>query len=116
MTAGQAASKPVAWWWGTNRPGGPYYAARAHVVAPGGPATGLCGLPVADLWQSRPPVPEHLCPDCCVRAMAVSHPPFPATPPRLAAGQPRPGWFAQPRDTSFAETAVLPTIRESDAP
>jgi hypothetical protein len=52
-----------AWWWGTNRPGGKYYAGRVHVVHPGQRTAGLCGLPVEDVWEVRPPLSEHLCPD-----------------------------------------------------
>lgn len=66
------------WWWGTNRPNGMYYAGRVHVVHPNQRRTGLCGLPVGDVWELRPPMPEHLCPDCCVLAMAASYPPFSA--------------------------------------
>jgi hypothetical protein len=69
------------WWWGTNRRGGMYYAGRVHVVHPGRRATGLCGLPVEDVWELRPPMPQHMCPDCCVLAMAASYPPFSAPTP-----------------------------------
>jgi hypothetical protein len=73
MRAAERAQSPLesAWWWGTNRPGGMYYAGRVHVVHPVQRTAGLCGLPVEDLWEVRPPLPEHLCPDCCVRAMAA---------------------------------------------
>lgn len=65
--------------WGTNRAGGTYYAGRTHVVWPGGPPTGVCGLPVRDVWEHRPPIPKLLCPDCCVIAIARAYPPFPMT-------------------------------------
>lgn len=71
------ASGQMAWWWGTNRPDGTYYAGRVHVVHPEQRACGLCGLPVDDVLELRPPVPDHLCPDCCVLAMTLSYPPFP---------------------------------------
>jgi hypothetical protein len=35
----------AAWWWGTNRAGGTYYAGRVHVVHPDHRSHGLCGLP-----------------------------------------------------------------------
>lgn len=78
---------PAGWWWGTNRPGGTLYAGRTHVVHPAAPTSGLCGLPVDDVWELRPPTPEHLCPDCCVLAMAASYPPFPPIPAPPAAPQ-----------------------------
>lgn len=65
-------------WWGTNREGGLYYAGRVHVVWPGRKPVALCGLPVQDLWELRPSVPELVCPDCCVRAVAALFPVFPA--------------------------------------
>jgi hypothetical protein len=77
----QRPSGPVpatAWWWGTNRAGGVYYAGRAHVVHPNRRTVALCGLPVEDVWELRPPMPNHLCPECCLLAMSVSHPTFPA--------------------------------------
>ena len=70
---------PVVWWWGTNRPGGPYYAGRVHVVDPNQRTRGVCGLPVTDVWELRPPVPLRLCPDCCVYAMAATFPAFAAS-------------------------------------
>ncbi|MGH3625100.1 MAG: hypothetical protein ACRDQ5_25485 [Sciscionella sp.] len=121
MSADETASRPVAWWWGTNQPGGTYYAGRVHVVAPNGPARGLCSLPVEDVWQHRPPAPNELCALCCVRAMAASHPTFPAMPPstQWPAGQhglAENTWFAQtPNDpaeqTPAEQTIVLPDIR-----
>lgn len=93
-----AMSGPLDWWWGTNRVGGTYYAGRAHVVHPEQRMSGLCGLPVDDVWEARPPVPEHLCPDCCLLAMAVSYPPFPTTVPR------------QP----IEQTTVLPAVQVRD--
>lgn len=74
-TTAQLAGPTAGWWWGTNRPGGTFYAGRAHVVHPAHPASGLCGLPVDDVGELRPPTPDHLCPDCCVLAMAASDPP-----------------------------------------
>ena len=89
-TTAQPAGPTAGWWWGTNLPGGTFYAGRAHVVHPAHPMAGLCGLPVDDVWELRPPTPEHLCPDCCVLAMAASYPSFPSSPatppPRRAAG------------------------------
>ena len=43
--AGDTGPIPMRWWWGTNRPGGVYYAGRVHIVAPEDPATGVCDLP-----------------------------------------------------------------------
>jgi hypothetical protein len=119
----ETAARPAGWWWGTNRPGGGYYAGRVHVVHPDQPTTGLCGLPVDDVWQLRPPVPEHLCPDCCVAAMAASYPPFPTVPPPRPSANPdvsaEGGWFAPTLDNRSAaaeQTAVLsPTPDESNA-
>ena len=75
VTANQRASAPVVYW-GTNREGGYHYAGRAHVVWPHGAQTGECGLPVDDVWEQRPPFPTHLCPECCVIAMAKLFPLF----------------------------------------
>lgn len=63
-------------WWGTNRANSTFYAGRTHVVWPGSGRAGLCGLPVDDLWELRPAVPELLCPDCCLLAMAALFPAF----------------------------------------
>lgn len=63
-------------YWGTNREGGYHYAGRVHVVWPSGARMGECGLPVDDVWRQRPPWPTHLCPDCCLIAMAKLFPPF----------------------------------------
>ncbi|WP_462202873.1 FxLD family lanthipeptide [Frankia sp. CcWB3] len=79
-TTARPTGPAAGWWWGTNWPGGTFCAGRAHVVHPAQPASGLCGLPVDDVWERRPPMPEHLCPDCCVLAMATSYPPFPPSP------------------------------------
>jgi hypothetical protein len=73
-----------------------YYAGRVHVVHPVARTAGLCGLPVEDVWEVRPPLPEHLCPDCCVRAMAASYPSFAtaSTRPRAhSAGSGDTEWF-----------------------
>ncbi|WP_435159362.1 hypothetical protein [Amycolatopsis sacchari] len=107
---------PASWWWGTNRPGGTFYAGRAHVVDPARPTAGLCGLPVDDVWERRPPTPEHLCPDCCVLAMAASYPPCPPAPapppPRTATSPDRP----VPAESPAEQTAVIPVIGEDDDP
>ena len=63
-------------WWGTNRPGGPLYAGRMHVVRSNDTKMALCGLPVADVWSRRPATPDHLCPECCLLAMALMFPTF----------------------------------------
>jgi hypothetical protein len=94
-TTAQSAGPAAEWWWGTNRPGGTFYAGRTHVVHPAQSKAGLCGLPVDDVWDRRPPTPEHLCPDCCMLAMVASYPAFPPSPaPRLprsaSAGRPAP--------------------------
>jgi hypothetical protein len=75
MPTNDRALTPVVHW-GTNRKGSLHYAGRVHVVWPTGPQTGECGLPVDDVWEQRPPFPTHLCPDCCVIAMAKLFPPF----------------------------------------
>ncbi|GDY31933.1 hypothetical protein GTS_35660 [Gandjariella thermophila] len=110
-------TSPVGWWWGTNRPGGTFYAGRAHVVQPDQPMAGLCGLPVSDVWELRPPSPERLCPDCCVLAMTASYPPFPPTPapplPRRAAS---PGAPLLVPAVSAEQTAVMPVVGADDAP
>ncbi|MFC5054539.1 hypothetical protein [Saccharothrix xinjiangensis] len=68
-----------------------------------------------DVWELRPPTPEHLCPDCCVLAMAASHPPFPLTPapplPRRATGPDRPVAAESPAE----RTAAMPvTGKDAD--
>ncbi|MCE7011767.1 hypothetical protein LWC34_54485 [Kibdelosporangium philippinense] len=110
-TPARPTGATAGWWWGTNRPGGTYYAGRAHVVHPAQPTAGLCGLPVDDVWELRPPMPEHLCPDCCVLAMAASYPPFPTTPPpplpRRAASHDRP---ALAPEAPAEQTAAMPAV------
>lgn len=64
--------------WGTNRPGGLFYAGRVHAVWPVGPPQAMCGLPVGEVWSHRPPIPELLCPDCCVAAISALFPSSPA--------------------------------------
>ncbi|WP_418155967.1 hypothetical protein [Actinoalloteichus caeruleus] len=63
--------------WGTNRPGGIFYAGRVHAVWPVGPRQAMCGLPVGEVWAHRPAVPARLCPDCCVAATSALFPPSP---------------------------------------
>ncbi|MGX7823557.1 hypothetical protein ACTG9Q_00525 [Actinokineospora sp. 24-640] len=63
--------------WGTNRPGGTFYAGRVHAVWPVGPPLAMCGLPIGEVWLHRPLVPELLCPDCCVATFCAL---FPASP------------------------------------
>lgn len=117
-------SEPAPWWWGTNRPGGVYYAGRVHVVHPDQPRQALCELPVTDVWEVRPPVPETLCPDCCVRAMTVSYPPFAAVPEQAAGGNAQDsGWFSGLAEHSSAspesmteQTVVMPLISPDDDP
>ncbi|MGI8307174.1 hypothetical protein [Saccharopolyspora hattusasensis] len=106
-TTTRSAAQLAGWWWGTNRPGGAYYAGRTHVVHPEHSSTGLCGLPVDDVWEVRPAMPEQLCPECCVLAMAASYPPFPPAP--------APRWPARPARTERAtsadeQTAVMPAL------
>lgn len=114
---GERTARPAGWWWGTNRPGGTHYAGRAHVVWPNGPAHGLCGLPVDDVWELRPPLPEYLCPDCCVLAMAASYPPFPATPAtRPPAGPAGTDWRGPSPEPPAEQTVVLHALREDDDP
>lgn len=76
-----AVGRATGWWWGTKRTTGSRYAGRAHVVHPDQPTTGLCGRPVDYTWVLRPSTPEHLCPDCCVLAMAASYPLLPRLTP-----------------------------------
>ncbi len=114
-TTSPPAGTATGWWWGTNRPGGTFYAGRAHVVHPTQRASGLCGLPVDDVWERRPPTPEHLCPDCCLLAMATSYPPFPPSPapplPHRATGTGRP----RPASETPAElTAPMPALGAED--
>jgi len=65
-------------YWGTNHQGGTadHYAGRVHVVWPENEFYGLCGLPIEEIWEQRPPVPDNLCTLCCVRAMAALFPAF----------------------------------------
>lgn len=113
QTTARPADQSAGWWWGTNRPGGTYYAGRTHVVHPAQPATALCGLPVEDVLELRPPVPAHLCPDCCVLAMTASFPAFAPTPaPRLPTRPAR-----TDRSASAAEqTAVMPAMAMATDP
>ncbi len=116
-TAVQPVGPSAGWWWGTNRPGGTFYAGRAHVVRPAQLAAGLCGLPVDDVWELRPPTPEHLCPDCCVLAMAASYPPFSPTPapplPRRGTSTAR---SAPAAEAPAEQTASIPAIGAGDDP
>lgn len=124
---GETTAPPADWWFGTNRPAGVYYAGRVHVVHPHRPAVALCGLPIDDVWQVRPPEPEHLCPDCCVMAVELSYPPFLIVPPaRLAEGERSsvdtawsgpilPG-ASEMAERSTEETALLPMVRGDDDP
>lgn len=73
----QTQAQPLLFW-GTNQQGGTAdrYAGRVHVVWPSDECFGLCGLPIEEIWEQRPPVPDTLCPLCCVRAMAALFPAF----------------------------------------
>ena len=77
MAEPQEPSESVLFW-GTNRQGGTadHYAGRVHIVWPDNEFYGLCGLPIEEIWEQRPPVPDNLCPLCCVRAMAALFPAF----------------------------------------
>jgi hypothetical protein len=92
------------WWWGTNPPGGTFYAGRVHLVHPDLPGTALCGLPVEDVSRSRPLSPEHLCPDCCVLAVDTMYPP----------AQPRPGGWQPGVGHPAEQTVVLPAVADGD--
>jgi len=74
---GQTESDPLLYW-GTNKQGGTgdHYAGRVHVVWHGNERKALCGLPIEEVWEQRPPRPDNLCPLCCVRAMAALFPAF----------------------------------------
>jgi hypothetical protein len=109
---GATTARPAGWWWGTNQPGGILYAGRVHVVAPGGAAQGLCGLPVDDVWEQRPPLPDFLCPDCCVRAMAASYPQV-SNPTRQPTGT---AWRCTSPGPPVEQTVVLRALREDDDP
>ncbi len=74
--------------WGTNRPDGDFYAGRVHAVWPSGTPQAMCGLPVGEVWAHRPPVPERLCPDCCVAATSAL---FPSSPDPKRPVTPQPG-------------------------
>lgn len=106
------AAPSVGWWWGTNRQDGPYYAGRAHVVHPDQPTTALCGLPVDTVWRLRPSEPPHLCPECCVLALAASYPPFSA-PPLASTRTVGTDWFTPPR-TQAEKTAVITAVGMDD--
>ena len=77
MDEPQKASESLLYW-GTNHQGGTadHYAGRVHIVWPDNEFYGLCGLPIEEIWEQRPPVPDNLCPLCCVRAMAALFPAF----------------------------------------
>lgn len=113
----RATEQPAGWWWGTNRPGGTFYAGRVHVVHPAHPTSGLCGLPVDDVWELRPPTPEHLCPDCCVLAMAASYPPFPPSPaPPLPRRATSTGSPAPATEAPGEQTVSMPALGTEDDP
>lgn len=80
MRQTQTEANPVLLW-GTNRQGGTgdRYGGRVHVVWPDNESFAVCGLPVEEIWEQRPPVPDTLCPLCCVRAMAALFPAFSAS-------------------------------------
>jgi hypothetical protein len=109
VSADKAAAAPD-WWWGTNRPGGTFYSGRVHVVHPDQSAVALCGLPVGDVWELRPPVPQHLCPDCCVLAMAATYPPFTPSP----AGRHERNWPGPSQDDPAEQTTELPVLADGD--
>jgi hypothetical protein len=120
-TPAEPAAPAARWWWGTNHAGGTYYAGRAHVVEPSRPRSGLCGLPVDNVWTQRPPLPEHLCPDCCVLAMTIAYPTLPRTPPSLTPPlAPRnaasTGRLIPPAPPPTEQTTATPTVGPCDAP
>lgn len=100
------------WWWGTNPatdPGG----GHVHVVHPDQPDTGLCGLPVEEPWEARPPQPESLCADCCAAAMDLMYPPFAQLPPTGRHGG-ADELAEQPEERAGERTVVLPAVRDGD--
>lgn len=112
-TTAQQPGPTAGWWWGTNRPGGTFYAGRAHVVPPAFPTAGLCGLPVDDVWELRPPTPGHLCPDCCVLAIAASYPPLPSSPAPLL---PRTATSTDTPVPAAEQTVSMPVLGTDDDP
>jgi hypothetical protein len=114
MSGGQGLPLP-GWWWGTNPPGSTFYAGRVHVVDPDHPREARCGLPVEDVSELRPPMPERLCPDCCLRVMAAMYPaaaePSPSTHSREHDGQRSTGQL-----DATEQTIVLPVIGDDADP
>lgn len=119
MAESSNLSEPLLYW-GTNQPGGTAdrYAGRVHVVWPSNEYAGLCGLPIEEIWEQRPPVPDNLCTLCCVRAMAAL---FPAFSESLLVLQAEPGkhelvaqdHHAHP-EHSTERTMLLPAVRPED--
>lgn len=114
MSAGQDFALP-GWWWGTNPPGGRFYAGRVHVVHPDRSRLALCGLPVEDLSQSRPPTPEHLCPDCALAALDAMYPPERELPTVGRDGRDH-DRIGGERPDSAEQTLVLPVVGDDGDP
>ncbi len=108
-------------YWGTNQHGGTAerYAGRVHVVWPDNECFGLCGLPIEEIWEQRPPVPDNLCPLCCVRAMAALFPAFAESLLETLSGPGRHEIVMDDHRLRFEDpverTAVIPTVEYAES-
>ncbi|MGB3441117.1 MAG: hypothetical protein WBA97_20400 [Actinophytocola sp.] len=105
-------------YWGTNQQGGTadHYAGRVHVVWPNNEFSGLCRLPIEEIWEQRPPVPDNLCPLCCVRAMAVLFPAFSESHLAVPPGTGRHELVAAvPPERPVEQTMLIPVIKSDDS-
>ncbi|MGQ0840543.1 hypothetical protein [Actinokineospora sp.] len=75
--------------WGISQ----VYPGRAHVVD-GPDPTGLCGIPVAQVYSQRPDRPL-ICPECALAYMRAA---FPGTTPHPTAAYPTGPLAPQPSD------------------
>ncbi|MEV6444757.1 hypothetical protein [Amycolatopsis sp. NPDC051716] len=120
MAEPQQAPEPLLYW-GTNQQGGTanHYAGRVHVVWPDNEFYGLCGLPIEEIWEQRPPVPDNLCPLCCVRAMVALFPAFSESLLTLPPGTGRHELAAQdqqvPPERPAEQTMLIPAIKSEDS-
>lgn len=120
MTEPQEPSESLLFW-GTNRQGGTadHYAGRVHIVWPDNEFYGLCGLPIEEIWEQRPPVPDNLCPLCCVRAMAALFPAFSESLLTLPSGKGKHELAVQDHrvdpEGAAEWTMLIPTIESADS-
>ncbi len=113
----QTEDTDPALFWGTNTEGGTadHYGGRVHVVLWKTRFIALCGLPIEEIWEQRPPQPPNLCPLCCVRAMAFLFPAFKEVSPDGRRHRRIPVAPKQVAKTSAERTIIIPKY-EFDSP